>query len=239
MTALDTDEGSSTPRGFLLVLSLGALLIIALVVAALAVPIQPSLHGGTVTVSGGTVVMPVGVGGNSKLNFDPPVVTVYLGFNATVTWDNQDTTKHTATANDNSFNSGDVLPGKTWSYTFSTPGNYSYYCLYHTTWMKATVVVKSGAPANSFTVNIPSGTGSNSALNYSPSNVTLVIGVNNTVIFLNQDSAKHTVTADDSSFNSGDILPGASWSHTFATPGTYSFHCVYHSYMKGTITVRS
>ena len=141
MTALDADEGSSTPRGFLLVLSLGALLIIGLVVAALAIPIQPSLHGGTVTVSGGTVVMPAGVGGNNKLNFDPPVVTVYLGFNKTVTWDNQDTTKHTVTANDNSFNSGNINPGASWTYTFNLPGTYNCYCIYHAAWVKGTVVV--------------------------------------------------------------------------------------------------
>ncbi len=89
------------------------------------------------------------------------------------------------------------------------------------------------------TVNIPSGTGSNQALNYSPHTFTLVIGVNNTVNFVNQDSVTHTVTANGGSFNSGDIAAGSTWNHTFSTAGTYSFHCVYHTWMTGTIVVKS
>ena len=90
------------------------------------------------------------------------------------------------------------------------------------------------------TVNIPNGTATNTSLNYSPSAITLVIGVNNTVTFVNQDSATHTVTSDTSSvFDSMDIAAGASWTHTFSTVGTFTFHCKYHSYMTGTITVKA
>ena len=230
------EEESGTPKGFLIVLTLGALLIVGLVGASLAVPLQPGLGSGNTVV--GNVLMPGGVGGNSKLNFEPRVITVYLGFNATVTWANRDTVKHTVTAQDNSFDSGNIQPGAIYTHTFTTPGNVSYYCIYHSSWMRATVIVKAGNVPNSFLVNIPSGSGANSQLNFTPSNVTLVAGVNNTVIFQNNDSGKHSVTAVDGSFNSGDILPGNSWSHTFAA-GTYSYYCIYHSYMKGTIVVKS
>ena len=38
----------------------------------------------------------------------------------------------------------------------------------------------------------------------------------------------HTVTADDGSFDSGNLDPGATYTRTFAKPGVYSYHCTYH-----------
>jgi len=72
---------------------------------------------------------------------------------------------------------------------------------------------------------------------YSPQTIRVVIGVNNTVTWLNNDDAPHTVVANDGSFNSGNINAGQSWTHTFDTPGTYSYYCSYHPWMKGTIIV--
>lgn len=96
-----------------------------------------------------------------------------------------------------------------------------------------------GSAATTVTVNIPAGASNPSgAPGYSPDTLTVVIGVNNTVTFVNQDSAPHTVTANDSSFNSGNLNPGQSWTNTFTTPGTFGFHCIYHSWMKGTIIVK-
>jgi len=73
---------------------------------------------------------------------------------------------------------------------------------------------------------------------YSPPTITVVIGVNNTVTWVNNDSAPHTVTATGGSFNSGNLNPGQSWSYTFTTPGTYTYYCAYHSWMRGTVTVK-
>ncbi|HKT21484.1 MAG TPA: cupredoxin domain-containing protein [Nitrososphaerales archaeon] len=72
---------------------------------------------------------------------------------------------------------------------------------------------------------------------YSPQNITVVIGVNNTVTWANNDDVPHTITATDGTFNSGNLNAGQSWTHTFTTPGTYTYFCSYHSWMKGTITV--
>lgn len=47
----------------------------------------------------------------------------------------------------------------------------------------------------------------------------------------------HTITADDNSFISGNIVPGGTFEHTFVTTGTYPYHCGIHSTMRGTITV--
>lgn len=48
------------------------------------------------------------------------------------------------------------------------------------------------------------------------------------VNFINQDAVKHTVTSDTGLFNSGDILPGQSYSYTFSQVGVFPYYCVYH-----------
>lgn len=58
------------------------------------------------------------------------------------------------------------------------------------------------------------------------------------VAVMNMDSEAHTVTADDGSF---DAIVKAGTSTTFtapAKPGTYTYHCAYHSNMHGTLTVK-
>jgi plastocyanin len=94
-----------------------------------------------------------------------------------------------------------------------------------------------GGAAAAGTVLMPSGVGSNQALSFFPAKITVIIGQNNTVTFDNKDSSPHTVTADDGSFNSGNLNTGASWTHTFDAAGTFTYHCNYHSWMKGTIVV--
>jgi plastocyanin len=68
---------------------------------------------------------------------------------------------------------------------------------------------------------------------FSPSS--LQVNINVTVTWTNDDNMVHTVTADDSSFDSGDIAPGAKFMHTFTSTGTYNYHCMHHSGMTGTI----
>jgi len=96
----------------------------------------------------------------------------------------------------------------------------------------------SGGQVNGPEVSIQSGSAVNStSIYYSPPTLTVVIGVNNTVTWINNDNAPHTVTANDGSFDSGGLNPGQSWTYTFTTPGTYAYHCSYHPWMTGTIIV--
>lgn len=74
---------------------------------------------------------------------------------------------------------------------------------------------------------------------YSPDPMVVVIGVNNTVLWVNKDLAPHTVTATDKTFDSGNIDPGKSWRYTFTQPGTYSYYCLYHPWMKATLIVKA
>ncbi len=78
---------------------------------------------------------------------------------------------------------------------------------------------------------------SNAAGHFSPSSVTLVIGVNNTVTWTNNDYSIHTVTSNSGLFDSGLLNHGNSWTYTFTSPGIYSYHCSIHPFMTGTITV--
>ena len=234
---METDEPTGAPRGLLLSLGIIGIILGAALAGEFALRLQPQLGGGNAPVSAGSVVMPSGVGSNTALNFSPSTIILIIGINNTVTFFNRDSSIHTVTATDNSFNSGDIKAGTSWTNSFTTVGNFSYYCVYHNSWMKGEVIVKAGIP-HSFTVKILPNTGSDSSLNYNPNNFKVVVGVNNTVVFLNQDSVVHTVTATDGSFDSGDIHPGMTFIHTFSA-GTFSYHCTYHSYMKGTVTVSS
>ena len=70
---------------------------------------------------------------------------------------------------------------------------------------------------------------------FSPGNVTVAVG--GKVTWTSSSRATHTVTADDSSWDSGNIASGGSFSHTFTSPGTVHYHCSYHSFMTATVTV--
>ncbi len=94
------------------------------------------------------------------------------------------------------------------------------------------------SPETTF-VSIQLGSGDSVSFSYSPDQVTVVVGVNNTVTWVNNDNAPHTVTAYDGSFDSGNVGSGASYTHTFTTPGTYKYYCAYHSWMVGTVIVKA
>jgi len=66
---------------------------------------------------------------------------------------------------------------------------------------------------------------------------TLTIKAGTSVKFINDDDDAHTATSSTKAFDSGGLDTHDSWSHTFATPGTYNYICAVHPYMKGVITV--
>jgi plastocyanin len=74
---------------------------------------------------------------------------------------------------------------------------------------------------------------------YSPPHIVVVIGVNNTVTWVSKSLAYDTITSINGDFNSGDIPPGGTYTYTFTDPGNYSYNCIFHPWMKGTVTVLS
>jgi plastocyanin len=65
----------------------------------------------------------------SGMEFNPDELIVPAG--STVVWTNTGTQVHTVTADDDSFDSGLLEPGETYSRTFNEPGEYQYYCELH------------------------------------------------------------------------------------------------------------
>ncbi len=90
----------------------------------------------------------------------------------------------------------------------------------------------------------PAGGGGN---NNNPNNIsisgmsfpaTTTVKVGSTVKWTNSDAMAHTVTSDDgTSFSSGSIDYGSSFSYTANTVGTFAYHCNFHSNMKATLVV--
>ena len=68
---------------------------------------------------------------------------------------------------------------------------------------------------------------------YAPTNLTVQRG--QTVTFTNADGVTHTVTADG--WDSGELAPGASYTMTADQPGTMTYHCAIHPFMRGTLTI--
>lgn len=76
------------------------------------------------------------------LRFNP--VEVHIPAGGTVLWVNSSRLAHTVTADDDSWDSGDVEVGDTFSMNFDTPGTYGYFCIPHGSpgvGMAATVIV--------------------------------------------------------------------------------------------------
>jgi plastocyanin len=70
---------------------------------------------------------------------------------------------------------------------------------------------------------------------YRPDPVTIEEG--GKVIWKNRDSAPHTATAADGSFDTGTIEEDKLKSETFKEPGTYAYVCSIHPQMHGTVEV--
>jgi plastocyanin len=70
---------------------------------------------------------------------------------------------------------------------------------------------------------------------YDPDPVTVEEG--GKVIWQNEDSAPHTATAEDGSFDTGTLEEGKLKSETFKEPGTYPYICSIHPDMQGTVEV--
>jgi len=96
--------------------------------AALACVIAPSVAQNT--------VVPVTI---DNFVFEPARVTVKAG--TTVTWTNRDDIPHTVAAKERQFKSKVMDTDESYSFTFSTPGEYTYFCSLHPH-MTGTIVVE-------------------------------------------------------------------------------------------------
>ena len=121
-----------------------------LMLAVLAVGVAASAGAGLRTTTGDSA--PVAAASHSvqmvNFAFAPQVLTVTSG--DSVTWTNQDEAPHTVTTTSGprSISSPMLSKGQSFTYTFVTPGTYSYYCTVHPD-MRAEVVVNPAPSAAS------------------------------------------------------------------------------------------
>jgi len=67
---------------------------------------------------------------------------------------------------------------------------------------------------------------------------TRTVAVGTSVTWKNLDDTTHTVTArDGTTFDSGPLRPGATYSHVFSRRGTFEYLCTMHPFITATITV--
>ncbi len=72
---------------------------------------------------------------------------------------------------------------------------------------------------------------------FAPAMATIVQGER--VTWTNEDGAPHGLAYKDGAAGIDVLLPGASFSRTFATPGTYDYVCAVHPYMTGKVIVKA
>lgn len=70
---------------------------------------------------------------------------------------------------------------------------------------------------------------------YHPDSLTVRAGT--TVTVVNRDMTQHTLTANDGAFDTGTLQPGQARRLRLRRPGRFPYHCEFHAFMTGTITV--
>jgi plastocyanin len=70
---------------------------------------------------------------------------------------------------------------------------------------------------------------------FSPATITVKSGA--TVVWTNDDSIEHDITFDRGAIASSTLGHDDTFSHTFATQGTYHYICSIHPFMHGTVVV--
>ena len=96
----------------------------------------------SITPTQATGAEPAAASGSSVLingfSFRPKELNIAKG--TSVTWTNQEPTKHTVISDDGKFESTVMAEGKSWSYTFNDAGTFTYHCSIHPG-MTGTVIV--------------------------------------------------------------------------------------------------
>ena len=104
------------------------------------------------------------------------------------------------------------------------------------------IVSSCGKSSSYSSSNPPAGSSTGSGISmmnmtYSPATKTVAKGT--VVTWTNNDGYAHTVTSNDgTTFNSGTIDAGKTYSYTASVAGTFEYHCLIHGIaMSGTLIV--
>jgi plastocyanin len=182
-----------------------------------------------------------------------------------VTWFNTGEVEHSATSDDNLWDTTLLANGEQATLVFDSPGTFLYYCLLHGTpggnGMAAQITVvereedqppPEGEP--------PEGEGTPEATpppepNESPPEVVpvdmldfwygpveITIPAGSSILWVNEGEFDHSATDDNGAWDTGVFGPGGEATSAFDTPGTYPYYCTLHGTpggngMSGTVTV--
>ena len=91
------------------------------------------------TQANGTAVIGVNTIAITNYAFSPAHVQVKVG--TTITWINNDDADHTVTFSNIAVDSGVMPHGKVFQYTFTTPGDFTYRCIFHSAMIAKVTVV--------------------------------------------------------------------------------------------------
>ena len=179
----------------------------------------------------------------SLVEFEILPSTIAIAAGSTVTWLNTGQFDHSSTSVDGLWDSGRTEPGASFSQLFATPGTYAYRCSAHSQ-MSGTVIVTGDSGSTNDggdSVSEPDAGGANSVsadlVDNAFSPLDLGVEVGTTVVWTNTGALPHTVSDKRGAFDSGILMAGETFSHTFETPGTHELFCTIHPEMTGTVIV--
>lgn len=176
-------------------------------------------------------------------DFEPNELSITAG--DTIAWTNNGARPHTVSDRGGAFDTGPIQPGARDGVTFSVPGTYYFFCRINPGRMNGVITVRPGDEAPSavrIQASDPARPGDQ--LGFTPNELEVSTGT--PVVLANVGGKPHTLTADDGSFDTGIVTPGAGGgkfagsnaSVSVAKPGEYPFHCEVHpDAMKGVLTV--
>jgi plastocyanin len=114
--------------------------------------------------------------------------------------------------------------------------NRNFLSLYLATFLVVLVCSCSKSSGTSTPPTSASNSVSIAGMAFGPSTLTVKVGT--IVTWKNNDGITHTVTSNDgTSFSSGNLASGASFSFTTTTTGTFAYHCTIHPGMVGSLVV--
>jgi plastocyanin len=156
----------------------------------------------------------------TRTGFHPAAVTVASG--DTVTWTNNDSTRHQVVAETGSFSSPVLAPNQSYSHVFTAGGTFAYRDAVHPS-LHAAVTV------------IPPRTVWIMRNGFVPATISIKAG--QSVRWVNKTAANHQVVADDSSFSSPVLAQGNAFAHAFTSGGTHRYHDGLQPSVSGTVVV--
>jgi plastocyanin len=175
--------------------------------------------------------------------FSPDNLTVDAG--DVVEWTNTGARPHTFTDRGGTFDTGPIQPNSEGRATLATPGEYYFFCRINPGSMNGKITVRAGDEApKAVRVQAVDPARDEQPLSFDPNEVEVAAGT--PVILANVGGKPHTLTADDGSFTTGIVPPGAAGgkfagsnaSVVPSQPGDVPFHCDVHpEAMKGVLHV--